>query len=83
MLAGCHHEETRHRIGVTRLTGLHRRGMPGQDLVVRRMRRRQPRGVRLRQRTVSKLVRHRLTVGGVVGVSDSCETCPVLQRETP
>ena len=83
VVSGCHDKKARYRIGVAGLSGLHRRSVPGQDLVVRRVRRRQPRGVRLRQWAVSKLLWHRITVGGVVGVGDSCETCPVLERETP
>ena len=47
-----HDVEARHRIGVPGLTGLHGGGVPGEDLAVRRMRQRQPRRMRLRERTV-------------------------------
>jgi len=71
-----HDEEAGHRIEVAGLTRVHRCRVPDKDLVMCRMRGREPRGVRLRERAIRELLGHHVTVWGVVGVGDSCETCP-------
>ena len=52
------------RVGVPGVTGLQRRSVAAQHLVVRRIRHRQSLRMRLRQRSLGELIRHPFRVGG-------------------